>query len=138
MGCARYNAWLGNQARNCRDRDRGFVSPLPGIGKYRTAIHNAVERSNGEDAYTGEDLKWNLLNTEPPSGPGRKKHCRRGKRPSVDHYHGVGKMDYRICAGTVNYAKGSLCHQEFVRLCRLVAAKHEGWGMHAAERKHTG
>jgi hypothetical protein len=126
--CARYNDWLNAQAASCRTRDRGRIDTLPPLAKYREAIHSAVVRSNGLDAYTGEALEWNLLNHERPPAGGRKNHRKRGRWPSVDHYHGTGQLNYKICSGLVNTAKGPLEHQQFVELCRKVAARHDGWG----------
>lgn len=126
--CTRYNQWLQAQATSCRARDRGAIEPRPPLSDYRTAIHLAVVRSRGLDEYTGEPLEWNRLNHERPIAGGRKNHRTRGRWPSVDHYHGTGKLNYRICSGQVNNAKGPLDHQQFVELCRKVATNHVGWG----------
>ena len=126
--CVRYNAWLSAQATSCRARDRGKVDPLPPLSEYRRFIHAAVIRSKGLDEYTGEPIEWNRINHQRPSAGGRKKHITRGRWPSVDHYQGTGKLNYRICSGLTNLAKGPLDHQQFVELCRKVAKKHSGWG----------
>lgn len=128
VNCTRYNAWLNGQARSCRARDQGLIDPLPAIEEYRTRIHDAVIRSEGRDEYTGELLEWNRLNHPRPEAGGRKRHLQRCSYPSVDHYFGPGRLDYRICSGVTNLAKGAMDHQRFVDLCRKVAAHHEGWG----------
>ena len=60
--------------------------------------------------------------------PARRQHLKRHSYPSVDHYQGLGKLNYRICSGVTNLAKGPMDHQRFVALCRKVAAHHQGWG----------
>ena len=126
IGCQRYVEWLERQAQNCRTRDsKGARRP---IDEYREAIHKAVLKSNGVDYYTGEPLEWNRLNHDKPMGGGQHNHRIRGRYPSVDHYHGVDRLQYRICAGSVNHAKGALSHQQFVTLCRKVAQHHSEWG----------
>ena len=126
IGCQRYNEWLERQAQNCRNRDtRGLRQP---IDQYREAIHRAVLKSNGLDCYTGEELEWNRLNHDKPVGGGQRNHRIMGRYPSVDHYYGTDRLEYRICAGSVNHAKGALDHQQFVELCRKVVQHHEQWG----------
>ena len=100
---------------------------------YREAIHKAVVKSAGTDCYTGEPLEWNRLNHDRPKGGGQHNHRIRGHYPTVDHYHGRGRLEFRICSGSVNYAKGALAHQQFVELCRKVAQHHRGWGKSQAE-----
>lgn len=124
--CRRYVAWLNCQAEACKRRDDITGRHLKDV--YRAAIHKAVVRSAGLDDYTGEPLEWNRLNHERVRRPGRRSHRINGRYPSVDHYQGTNVLSYRICAGTVNFAKGALDHQQFVALCRKVAAYHTGWG----------
>ena len=126
--CIHYNKWLNAQASSCRARDRALIDPRPSLSDYRRVIHLAVQRSRGLDEYTGEPIEWNRLNHERPMAGGRKGHRLRGRWPSVDHYHGTGKLNYRICSGQVNLAKGPLDHQQFVEMCRKVANNHMGWG----------
>lgn len=124
--CATYSSWLERQALNCKHRDP--VGCRQGIEVYRAAINAAVVRSAGFDEYTGEPLEWNRLNQAMPEGVGRRRHRIRGRYPSVDHYQGLGVVQYRICSGTVNAAKGALDHQQFVEMCRRVVAHHTHWG----------
>ncbi|NVD45183.1 hypothetical protein [Qipengyuania atrilutea] len=126
IGCARYGEWLERQAQNCKRRDP--VEHRRDIEEYRQAIHKAVEKSSGVDCYTGEPLEWNRLNHDRPKGGGQHNHRIMGHYPTVDHYYGTGRLEYRICCGSVNHAKGALDHQQFVELCRKVARRHEGWG----------
>ena len=124
--CARYGEWLERQAQNCKQRDpKDMRRP---IEEYREAIHKSVEKSKGLDCYTGDPLEWNRLNHEKPQGGGQHNHRIAGRYPTVDHYFGRGRLDYRICAGSVNHAKGALDHQQFVELCRKVTKHHKGWG----------
>jgi hypothetical protein len=135
--CSRYNIWLTAQANSCRGRDRKLITPLPSLSEYKEAIHLAVVRSRGLDEYTGDLLQWNRLNHERPPAGGRKSHRKRGLWPSVDHYHGTGRLNYKICSGLTNTAKGALDHQEFVKLCRKVAARHVGWAEERGPQLNT-
>lgn len=126
ISCARYSAWLSRQALTCKQRDP--LERRQPIVAYRDAIHKAVLRSGGRDEYTGDPLEWNRLNHARPTTGGRRSHRIKGHYPSVDHYQGTGVLSYRICSGEVNFAKGALDHQQFVAMCRKVAAHHEGWG----------
>ena len=124
--CQRYREWLERQAQNCKCRDQ--KSERRPIDAYRQAIHKAVGKSDGLDCYTGDALEWNRLNHEKPAVGGQHNHRIMGRYPSVDHYQGTGRLDFRICSGSVNHAKGALDHQQFVDLCRKVVKRHEGWG----------
>lgn len=66
---------------------------------------------------------------------GRRQHLKQCSYPSGDHYHGPRKLNYRICSGVTNLAKGAMDHRRFVALCRKVAAAHEGWGIKEIEAK---
>jgi hypothetical protein len=107
-----------------RDRKRGHEEATN--EKYKLAIHQAVEESEGKDAYTEEPLDWTLLskydNNESKAGRAQYKK-RFALLPSVDH---VGPTEFRICGWRTNDAKNDLSYQEFVDLCRKVidAANH--------------
>ena len=126
IGCARYGDWLERQSQNCRKRDS--TDQRKPIEEYREAIHQAVIKSKGLDYYTGQPLEWNRLNHDKPEGGGQRNHRITGRYPSIDHYRGINQLDYRICAGSVNHAKGALDHQQFVELCRHVVEHHRDWG----------
>lgn len=117
--CERYNRWLSHQAESCRRRDLGW-NKRPGLSEYKRVIHKKVVESAGSDFYTGLPIRWDLLNNQRATSLGRAAHRRRGRYSSVDHYKGVHCLDYRICTGQVNHAKGALTHDGFVDLCRHI------------------
>ena len=83
-----YFKWLARKAdaHVRRDRKRGLQGAEG--AKYRDAIHNAVLRSEGCDAYTGEKLDWTLISQydNNASKEGRH-HYKAGfaMLPTVDH-----------------------------------------------------
>ena len=123
IGCARYNAWLDKQSTSCKQR--ASAEKRQPISVYRQAIHSAVERSRGLDEWTGEELEWNRLNNEKSTTPGRRGHIQRARYPSVDHFLGCDSLDFRICSGVVNHAKGALDPQQFVAMCRKVVEQYD-------------
>jgi hypothetical protein len=100
------------------------------IGAYKTAIHKAVEQSEGLDAYTGETLRWDLISKydNEASRLGRRVYkASLALLPTVDHVgDGLGAADFRICAWRTNDAKGDLEYAEFIGLCRRVLERHSG------------
>lgn len=122
--------WLARKAAAHlkRDRKRGYEN-ITGAA-YRDAIHAAVERSNGKDAYTGEKLDWSLIsaynNSESESG----KHTYKAGfalLPTVDHIESaVARSGFCICAWRINDAKHDLSHQAFIDLCKKVL-EHGGY-----------
>ncbi len=119
-----YEKWLrGRAAAHVRrDRERGNAAATNSA--YKGAIHHAVIRSAGRDAYTGEQLDWALVGRY--SNAESKAQRRRYKAtfallPSVDHVgDGLGEADFKICAWRTNDAKNDLSQQDFVALCRRV------------------
>ena len=109
--CDKYRAWLTGVAGSARQ--------TPGAKK---AIHVAVEAHGEYDFYTGEKLEWNRINHKKPGEgqSGWKAHKIKGCYPSADHYNGTSLADFRICSARVNWAKGSMTHDQFVNLCRRV------------------
>lgn len=122
-----YQRWLYRKAAAHvkRDRKRGNESAKPAA--YRIAIHAAVCKSGGVDAYTGEKLDWTLLSQY--DNAQSQKHKRKYKHsfallPTVDHVgDGLGAADFKICAWRTNDAKNDLSYEEFVALCHRVITK---------------
>jgi len=116
-----YDSWLSRKARTHVRRDRARGNTNAKISEYKIAIHKAVCESKGRDAYTNEQLKWELLSKYD------NEESKRGKReykkifallPSVDHVgDGTGKADFKICAWRTNDAKNDLSYEEFLELC---------------------
>jgi hypothetical protein len=123
-----YNRWLSRKAKAHVKRDRKRKTPAT-IEEYKHAIHGAVQSCQGLDAYTGEDLRWDLLgryNNE-ASKSGRSKYkAEFGLLPTVDHAgSGDSVADFKICAWRTNDAKCDLSYEKFVELCQLVLKHHD-------------
>ena len=125
-----YEHWLRRRAQSHvkRDRRRGNKEAIGEL--YRIAIHEAVLKSDGCDAYTGEELNWRLISQF--NNYEAQEHGRHYKRkfallPTVDHVgDGKGRPDFKICALRTNDAKNDLALFEFVSICRAVL-EHLGY-----------
>ena len=119
-----YRRWLYAKAAAHSNRDKKRGNPTCTAEAYRTAIHEAVVASNGQDSYTGRPLRWDLISTYD------NELSRTGKRaykasladmPSLDHVgDGLGAADFKICSWRINDAKNDQSYEEFVELCRWV------------------
>jgi hypothetical protein len=120
---AKYARWLSSKAAAHVKRD---IKHRPDITKieYKKRIHEAVIRSGGNDAYTGETLDWSLLSTW--DNKKAKEHGSRYKSqfallPSVDHVsERRGPTEFTICAWRTNAAKNDLSIEDFIHLCEKV------------------
>jgi len=105
-----------------RDRSSGNISASN--EEYKIALHDAVCKSKGFDAYTHEKLDWSLLskyNNEESKKGSRAYKKKFALLPSVDHVgDGTGTADFEICAWRTNDAKNDLTYDEFVDLCKKV------------------
>lgn len=124
-----YVRWLQRKAEAHLKRDRNRGNTSSSVSEYKRAIHQAVCASEGRDAYTGEELVWNLLskydNNESKQGA-RSYKARFALLPTVDHLgDGTGPADFKICAWRTNNAKSDLSLEEFVALCARVAAANK-------------
>ena len=119
-----YEHWLKNKAaahvKRDRNREQSDVTP----SFYKKAIHAAVLRSEGRDAYTGEVLNWKLISTYNNEDSKAGKHSYKSKfalLPTVDHISaGTTKAIFRICGWRTNDAKSDLSFEGFVELCQKV------------------
>lgn len=125
-----YARWLERKAAAHvrRDRKRDFDGAVGAA--YRDAIHQAVVMSGGRDAYTGEDLHWELLSQydNEKSKAGRSVYkASFALLPTVDHLDtSVAATSFRICAWRTNDAKNDLTHSDFLSLCER-ALRHAGY-----------
>ena len=125
-----YARWIERKAAAHvrRDRKRDFDGAVGAA--YRDAIHHAVVLSAGKDAYTGEDLNWELLSQydNEKSKVGRSVYkASFGLLPTVDHLDtSTSAVSFRICAWRTNDAKNDLSHSAFLELCRR-ALLHAGY-----------
>lgn len=126
-----YERWLRRKAAAHvrRDRRRGNVAAIGEI--YRLAIHEAVEKSDGRDAYTGEPLDWGLLsqydNLESEENGREYKHGF-ALLPTVDHVgDGSDKVpEFRICSWRTNDAKNDLGLDDLIAFC-VTFLRHQGY-----------
>ena len=123
-----YERWLHRKARAHVRRDHRRINKRAVGQEYRTRIHEAVDRSRGLDAYTGEQLQWRLI-SKYNNDESHRLGCRYKRRfallPTLDHV-GEGKhpVDFNICAWRTNDAKSDLKISEFLTLCRTVLVHH--------------
>jgi hypothetical protein len=117
-----YERWLSRRAAAHvrRDRKRGYSAATP--SRYKEAIHAAVVKSQGRDAYTGEALDWRLISTY------KNKNSKQGRLaykagfallPTVDHVDArATEASFIICAWRTNDAKNDLSLASFIDLCK--------------------
>lgn len=121
-----YQRWLSRKATTHVRRDRGRGNSAATRESYMLAIHEAVVRSTGADAYTGEPLRWDLVSTydNDLSRLDRRAYRRTlALLPTIDHIgDGTGPADFAICSWRVNDAKNDLSYNDFLELCRAVIA----------------
>ncbi len=121
-----YLKWLNGRAISHarRDRKRGYTEARREA--YMIAIHAEVLRSKGLDAYTGEDLAWENINTydNAKSKEGRRQYKKAlGNIPTVDHFgDDLTADEFRICSWRTNDCKNDLSDEELVQFCQAVLA----------------
>jgi hypothetical protein len=130
-----YARWLLRKAAAHVKRDRRRGLKCTGAA-YRAAMHQAVVRSGGKDAYTGEDLDWHLISTY------NDEDARMGQRaykaefallPTVDHVEaGPADRRFEICAWRTNDAKNDLSLESFLDLCQRVLV-YAGYIVHRSD-----
>ena len=134
-----YERWLRHKAdaHVRRDRRRGNRAAIGEL--YRKAIHQAVIRSGGRDAYTGEALDWSLLSkydNEQSKEYGRRYKHQFALLPTVDHVgDGTDGAEFEICSWRTNDAKHDLTTTDFLKVCRAVL-EHHGYIVTASKTDH--
>lgn len=110
-----------------RDRKRGHICA---DAAYRTAIHDAVLRSEGKDDYTGERLDWRLISTYDNAASKLGRHAYEAGfalLPTVDHVASdATSAGFKICGWRTNDSKHDLSIESFHSLCRAVL-EHAGY-----------
>lgn len=118
-----YARWLQRKAVAHVRRDRARDRPCT-VSAYKHAIHAAVQRSGGHDAYTGEALDWSLISTYRNEESQAGRHAYKAGfalLPTVDHVDAdVHGSDFNICAWRTNDAKNDLSLAAFRDLCARV------------------
>ena len=93
-----YLRWLEGRAQSHAKRDRKKWGRPIRIAEHKEAIHEAVLRSRGRDAYTDEPLEWNLI--------GQFRDEKIPLLPTVDHLNpNSTEPDFRICGWRTNDCK---------------------------------
>lgn len=125
-----FGRWLHRKAIAHVKRDRLRLSEAITNTIYKQQIHAAVCASLGLDWYTGEPLAWEKISTynnEESKADRSKYKAGLALLPTVDHVlRADGAFDFVICGWRTNDAKNDLSLPEFLRLCRLVIARHGG------------
>jgi hypothetical protein len=130
----RYERWLQRKsiAHVRRDRRRGNGSAKN--VEYKAAIHDAITKSGGLDAYTKERLDWTLLgkwNNEEAKKRGRHHKREFYLLPSLDHTgDGRGKPEFKICAMLTNDVKSDLSYEELLNFCERLLRAAGRWPIH--------
>lgn len=125
-----YVRWLHRKAMAHVKRDRLRLDAQITNTIYKQQIHAAVCASDGLDWYTGEPLAWDKISTydnEQSKADRSLYKARFALLPTVDHVLRLdGAYDFVICGWRTNDAKNDLSLTEFLKLCRLVIARHGG------------
>lgn len=123
-----YVRWLHRKAAAHVKRDRLRMVGKIANAAYKQQIHAAVCGSGGLDWYTGEPLNWEKISTyDNASSKADRSVYKAGFAllPTVDHVLRLdGAYDFVICGWRTNDAKNDLSLTEFLKLCRLVIARH--------------
>jgi hypothetical protein len=118
-----YERWLTRKAIAHVRRDRGRERNCT-VAHYKQAIHEAVCSSEGNDAYTGEPLRWNLIGTYKNEDSKKGRHGYKAGfalLPTVDHVSSQAtEASFRICGWRTNDAKNDLSTEAFIELCEKV------------------
>lgn len=120
-----YVRWLNRKAQAHVKRDTKHHPNLT-VSAYKALIHEAVVKSNGLDAYTGEMLDWSLLSTwrnRDAKEQGAAYKQKFALLPTVDHLS--DRRDaaaFSICSLRTNSAKSDLSTEDFLSLCKRVTA----------------
>jgi len=127
-----YERWLHRKAKAHTKRDRKRAKSSVTVALYEEAIHAAVLRSEGRDAYTGERLDWSLISTYKNDESKIGKHSYKAGfalLPTVDHVSaGATEAAFRICGWRTNDSKNDLSPEAYIELCKLVLA-HAGYAV---------
>lgn len=123
---ANYTHWLYGKAAAHVKRDQKRGNLVCDTNLYRRAIHDAVCSGGDRDAFTGEELQWNLIRkyNNAESKLGRRPYKKQfALLPTVDHLdEGLGQPMFAICSWRTNDCKGDLSVEELTNFCHLYLA----------------
>ena len=124
----KYRGWLAAKAAAHARRDQGRFASWVSGANYRDAFHAAVLASNGKDAYTGEELQWEMIGTYNNAESQLGKHQYKAGfalLPTLDHVVADDPAaGFCICAWRTNYSKHDLNTVAVVDLCKKVLEHH--------------
>ena len=127
----KYLRWLRRKANSLADRDEERWGQKIHKADYMQAIHGAMLRSEGRDAYTGEMLDWSLFgqyDNEDAQSQGTSFKRKFALYPTVDHANPESKQpDFRICGWRTNDCKSDLTPEGLIEFCEKVL-RHTGRG----------
>ncbi len=126
-----YAAWIKGRARQLFQRDKQRKQPYVKTANwylYREKIHEAVVICGTFDRYSGDTLRWELINTwsinKSKTDPDIFRNY--ALMPTVDHVDPQSQtLELEICSWVVNLVKGYLAPEQFVALCRKIVAYRE-------------
>jgi hypothetical protein len=132
---SQYDKWLNNKADTLRRHDLKMKRPFArecSKAVYKQKIHEAIMNSDGKDPFTGDVLRWDLVEEWKSKGKGKtagNKISRSGAfdkefflKPVVDHCNPYGDTpEFEICSWIVNESKSIMTPEEYVALCGKVA-----------------
>lgn len=124
-----FRKWLDRKAKAHvrRDKQRGFHRAT--VPVYKQAILDAIERSQGQDCYTGEKLDWSRIGLWRNAEAAERRGDYRREfwmLPSVDHdftdpLHPI----FQICSWRMNDSKNDQSIAEFLQLAAKVQNRRE-------------
>jgi hypothetical protein len=126
---ARYRRWLNRKASHLYHNDVRQKRPCAlnsSARQYKALIHKAILDNGLFDPFTGELLRWELLDTWDDSSdknPGRDVIEKFSLLPTVDHIDPGGTTPgFEICSWLVNRCKCDMTPDEFISLCKKIIA----------------
>jgi hypothetical protein len=108
----KYGKWLQRKAASLVKRDKKRAFKNISVQNYKEQIHDAVCRSKGKDAYTGDALDWKKISTY--------KDKKIPDLPSVDHCHARDGGGFKICSWAINDMKNDMSESELMEACRVI------------------
>ena len=118
-----YKKWLKRQADRHFKRDNIRWGKRSSREGYQGMIHEAVLRSEGVDAFTGQPMDWKLISQY------RAGHKRANYRnlPTVDHtFSPPDHLTFEICSWTVNDCKNDLTVEQWLVLLENILTHMRG------------
>jgi hypothetical protein len=129
-----YRDWLKRKAAAHLKRDKARNITNATLSQYKIAIHKAVIKSDGLDAYTGKKLNWSLIckwNNEDSQKSSREYKKKFANLPTVDHVNSnthYRNPKFSISSWRTNDSKHDQTLREFITLCKNVL-QHNGYSV---------